>query len=313
MPFFIQELLMLRNPRLGRRHRSGFTLVELLVVIAIIGVLVGLLLPAVQAAREAARRMQCSNNLKQQGLAIHNHHDAMKYFPPGGYNPWGRIGSWATNILPYIEQSNLSQVNRNKNVDILRYTAGPQFFFCPSRRPGDANAYQGGRYLMDYASATPGDSVGSWDQYWYGDTWGMNWVGALYKGCIVRGGINENGKWQGGMSKMKDISDGTSSTLLIAEKQLNPKNYYSGDWHDDAGWADGWDPDVVRYTAIGPQPDAAYGNQGGWEGYRFGSAHDAGMNALFADGSVRFLSYTIEAKLFNEIGTRDGKEVVPEF
>ena len=96
------------NKRRNSKLREGFTLVELLVVIAIIGILVGLLLPAVQAAREAARRMQCSNNLKQQGLAIQNHHDGLKHFPPGGYNPWGAVGSWATHILPFMDQGTLA-------------------------------------------------------------------------------------------------------------------------------------------------------------------------------------------------------------
>ena len=126
------------NVRVGK-NRLGFTLVELLVVIAIIGVLVSLLLPAVQAAREAARRMQCSNNLKQQGLAIQNHHDVFKHFPPGGYNPWGAVGSWATHILPYMEQNTLAVQNTNNNVDILRYRGGPTVFFCPSRRGSQAN------------------------------------------------------------------------------------------------------------------------------------------------------------------------------
>jgi prepilin-type N-terminal cleavage/methylation domain-containing protein len=293
------------------KRRMAFTLVELLVVIAIIGILVGLLLPAVQAAREAARRMQCSNNLKQQGLAIQMHHDAMKYFPPGGFNPWGAVGSWATHILPYVEQNNLAVQNTSKNVDILRYRGGPTIFFCPSRRGSEAVNSQGGRYLMDYASATPANTPNSWDQFWYGDTWGMAWENAPYRGVIVRGGADANGNWRGGKCKMGNIIDGTSNTMVVGEKQLNPTRYRSGDWHDDAGWADGWDSDVVRYTGFVPNSDRMYDNQGGWEGYRFGSAHTIGMNILLADGSVRMIPFTIDATVFNRIGSRDDGGVLP--
>lgn len=294
------------------KNRSGFTLVELLVVIAIIGVLVGLLLPAVQAAREAARRMQCSNNLKQQGLAIQNHHDIFKHFPPGGYNPWGAVGSWATQILPYMEQGPLAAQNTNNNVDILRYRGGPTVFFCPSRRGAQANLSQGGRYLMDYAAATPADSPNSWDQFWHGDTWGMAWEKARYYGVIVRGGPDQNGIWRGNKSKMANIIDGSSNTMVIGEKQLSPIRYKTGDWHDDAGWADGWDPDVIRYTGFAPNPDLKYDNQGGWEGYRFGSSHASGMNILLADGSVRFLGYSVDATLFNRLGHREDGNTIPD-
>ena len=294
------------------KNRSGFTLVELLVVIAIIGVLVGLLLPAVQAAREAARRMQCSNNLKQQGLAIQNHHDIFKHFPPGGYNPWGAVGSWATQILPYMEQGPLAAQNTNNNVDILRYRGGPTVFFCPSRRGAQANLSQGGRYLMDYAAATPADSPNSWDQFWHGDTWGMAWEKARYYGVIVRGGPDQNGIWRGNKSKMANIIDGSSNTMVIGEKQLSPIRYKTGDWHDDAGWADGWDPDVIRYTGFAPNPDLKYDNQGGWEGYRFGSSHASGMNIFLADGSVRFLGYSVDATLFNRLGHREDGSTIPD-
>lgn len=294
------------------KNRAGFTLVELLVVIAIIGVLVGLLLPAVQAAREAARRMQCSNNLKQQGLAIQNHHDIFKHFPPGGYNPWGAVGSWATQILPYMEQGPLAAQNTNNNVDILRYRGGPTVFFCPSRRGAQANLSQGGRYLMDYAAATPADSPNSWDQFWHGDTWGMAWEKARYYGVIVRGGPDQNGIWRGNKSKMANIIDGTSNTMVIGEKQLSPIRYKTGDWHDDAGWADGWDPDVIRYTGFTPNPDLKYDNQGGWEGYRFGSTHPSGMNILLADGSIRFLGYSVDATIFNRLGHREDGGTIPD-
>lgn len=300
------------NKRGPSKWREGFTLVELLVVIAIIGILVGLLLPAVQAAREAARRMQCSNNLKQQGLAIQNHHDGLKYFPPGGYNPWGAVGSWATHILPFMEQGTLATQNTNNNVDILRYRGGPTVFFCPSRRGSEANISQGGRYLMDYAASTPADRPNSWDQFWYGDTWGMTWEKSPYYGVIVRGGPDQSGVWRGSKSKIANITDGTSNTMVVGEKQLSPVRYKTGDWHDDAGWADGWDPDVIRYTGFAPNSDSKYDNQGGWEGYRFGSAHSSGMNILLADGSVRFLGFSVDQTLFNRLGHREDGGTIPD-
>jgi prepilin-type N-terminal cleavage/methylation domain-containing protein/prepilin-type processing-associated H-X9-DG protein len=296
-------------------RQKGFTLIELLVVIAIIAILIGLLLPAVQKVREAAVRMKCQNNLKQIGIAIHGFHDVHGYMPPGGFNPWGAEGSWPYQILTFIEQDNLAKQNTAKNVDPLRYIGGPTIFFCPSRRNPKAMPNQGNRYMMDYASATPANSPNSWDQFWYGDIWGMGWVSSQYRGVIVRGGLNAAGTWVGSKANMAGIADGTSNTLMVSEKQLNPANYETGDWHDDAGWGDGWDPDVVRYTGFQPNPDSFYGTpqNGGQEGYRFGSIHPSGINSLMADGSVRMISYTINLDTFNRLGTRAGGETTPDF
>ena len=167
------------RPGIGRANR-GFTLVELLVVIAIIGVLVALLLPAVQAAREAARRLQCKNNLKQVGLAMQNYVSARKMFPSGGIAPWPDIEnyasggrpfaadkqglSWAYQILPYMEQTsvhNLVTTSQLREVPIEGY-------FCPSRRPVTRDPLSGA-YLMDYAAAVPAITreqyAGNYDDY----------------------------------------------------------------------------------------------------------------------------------------------------
>jgi prepilin-type N-terminal cleavage/methylation domain-containing protein len=292
------------------RTKSGFTLVELLVVIAIIGILVALLLPAVQAAREAARRMQCTNHVKQIGLAIHNHHDTFKVFPTGGTIPWGgptfnasgqphgadQQGSgWAYQILPFMEQDNTYELPTKAQIEIT-YIGEYQ---CPSRR---TQARQAQRVLMDYASATPAASPDSWDQFWYGNTWGIPTT-AKYLGAIVRTGT------LGAPSKIAHLTDGTSNVLMIAEKWLDPRNYDSGDWHDDQGWVDGWDPDVVRYTGFRPLKDSR-GSPYGWEGYQFGSAHPAGISGLLSDGSVRMISYQIDATIFNRLGDRQDGNVV---
>ncbi|WP_020470298.1 DUF1559 domain-containing protein [Zavarzinella formosa] len=284
-----------------RDRRSGFTLIELLVVIAIIAILIGLLLPAVQKIREAANRMKCTNHLKQIGLAMHNFHDTTGALPHGGTIPWSGGSNlddsgWAWHILPFIEQDNLG-----KQTYGVAETMFVKTYNCPSRR-GDTRNPSTGCALMDYASATPADSPNSWDQYWYGNTWGVP-TGVAYNGMIVRKGIDGNGSLG---IPLSSVTDGLSNTLMVSEKRLNSLNYATGDWNDDQGWIDGWDPDVVRYTGYVPQRDAPVS----MNGYEFGSAHIAGVNGLFGDGSVRLIRYSVDATLFNNIGNRsDGRAV----
>ena len=280
------------------RSRRGFTLIELLVVIAIIAILIGLLLPAVQKVREAAARLQCQNNLKQLGIAMHSHHDALGYFPSGGTIPWAGDG-WAIQVLPYIEQGNIAtQITVNAS---LGFNNNINTFFCQSRR-SNSTPRPYARGLIDYAAATPADAVNSWDQFWYGNIWAVP-TGSNYRGVIVRAVTPTT------RSNMAGITDGTSNTLLLADKQLNPKAYSTGDWHDDAGWSDGWDPDLIRYTGFTPMPDRSYASSS-WQGYRFGSAHTSGINALLADGSVRGISYSVDANTFNAIGGKNDGIVV---
>jgi prepilin-type N-terminal cleavage/methylation domain-containing protein/prepilin-type processing-associated H-X9-DG protein len=303
----------------------GFTLVELLVVIAIIGILVALLLPAIQAAREAARRTECVNHLKQMGVALHNHHDVLKRFPSGGLIPWswynrfgdilpnpsaannseqqaGGIGpAWPYQILPYVEQSDLWQAQNTADVE----REGLPVWFCPSRR---SPSFQGNRALMDYAGATPGNSPNSWDQFWYGQTWSVpDSNQGPYKGIIVRDGYGRQGKFA-------LITDGTSNVIAIGEKMLRIVNYETGDWHDDRGWTDGWDPDIMRYTAFRPFRDQenSPAPDGVDVGYHFGSAHPGGCNFLFGDGAIKMLSYDIDATVFNNLGNRGDGAPIPQ-
>jgi prepilin-type N-terminal cleavage/methylation domain-containing protein len=299
-------------------QRAGFTLIEVLVVIAIIAILMGLLLPAVQQAREAARRTQCKNHLKQMGVALHNFHDAYRRFPTGGTTPWDwnnpqglespgypdQGPGWAFQILPFVEMDQLKKGavhGQPATTDLIERT-GMTIYFCPSRR---SNANQAGRYLMDYASATPADSPNSWDQFWYGEIWTIP-KNVRYRGIIVRGGDRR-------VSRFKDIRDGTAYTLAIGEKWLKPSNYDTGDWHDDRGWTDGWDPDIVRYTGFRPVKDAQSTGYG-WEGYQFGSAHEGIVHFVMGDGAVRGINISLDATLFNNLGSRDdGKDVSAAF
>ena len=333
---------------LPRLHRHGFTLVELLVVITIIGILIGLLLPAVQSAREAARRIQCTNQLKQMGLACHNHAAALGVFPTGGDIPWPNLAnyrtngtpngpakqglSWAFQILPYLEQTALYQLGTQGALE--QQAVG--LYFCPSRR---RPTRQGSRYLNDYASATPGkitrNSDGSFSHEF--DATRSFWAGHdgaeidhylisseqpnLFYGVIVR--INwwyKDGAFLGGSppTTFGDIRDGTSNTIMLSEKRIRPCEYASGAWHDDRGWTDGWDPDVVRSTGYEPGPDTDSGPRsiGGSVlgtsliGYCFGAAHPGGFNACMADGSVQSLSYSIDRSVFNAMGDRRDGAVI---
>ena len=285
-------------------HRRGFTLVELLVVIAIIGVLVALLLPAVQSAREAARRMQCANNLKQFGIAFHNHHDTYSFFPTAGFGwtyapeysasgtpevaPRQRAG-WGFQILPFIEQQNIfTGANMTTNDDRQKQVMGAAIpaFFCPSRRQAKAHA-----------------PVASWygpsGDYPHAQT---DYAGSNHHNTGVIVQTNENQTWgTAGAITFGSIPDGSSNTLLIGEKRLNiaPLGTYQGD--DNEGYSSGWDHDVMRYTDRVPLPDRRTGDGE----QRFGSSHPSGINIALADGSVRFLPYTIDQVIFKNLGERN--------
>lgn len=325
------------RPRWKSRGAAGFTLVELLVVIAIIAILVLLLLPAVQAAREAARRTQCINNLKQISLAVNTHLSTFGYFPTGGDVPWPDIKNYVTNgqpndaermglcwsfqVLPFIEEVGVHKITTQAQMDQI---AVPMYG-CPSRRQQQGSVAMGGRVLMDYASAQPRGLRGQlgtgvrnpygWndtDSFWKGSTWSVPRKQS-YEGIIVRcnwdvfSGGPKNGKYCDSSKPCTDgqVKDGMSKTLLVAEKRLKPQNYIVGDWHDDRGWTDGWDPDTIR---SGGFPVGRDQNISADVGYHFGSAHDLAFNASYADGHVTSIEYTIAKEVLDSMcDRRDGQ------
>lgn len=324
--------------------RQAFTLVELLVVIAIIAMLVTLLLPAVQSARESARRTQCVNNLKQIGLSILNFESTLSMFPGGGDTPWPRIEdnlnggtpygpekqglSWGFQILPYIEELGIHGIT--STVEMAQVVV--PMYLCPSRR--EAAKLAGGNAdagtLMDYASATPRGGTSGRDgefnpypidnenSFWQGSIWSVP-PGKKYYGLIVRANAQVGTKQDVGSSRPATTgkaTDGLSKTMLVGEKRLRTDRYQTGDWMDDKGWADGWDPDTVRSTnhPIGRDirvDQAPLDNR--FFGFHFGSAHQQGMHSVFGDGAVHRISYEIDRQIFDNMGNRsDGLSVTFE-
>jgi prepilin-type N-terminal cleavage/methylation domain-containing protein/prepilin-type processing-associated H-X9-DG protein len=329
------------NLRLARSERSGFTIVELLVVITIIAILVALLLPAVQAARESARRMQCGNNLKQMALAAHTHVDARGVFPTGGAVPWALIDDystdgnpwgpekqglgWAFQILPYLELESVYHKCVQTELELTPLS----IYFCPTRRPVTRHPASPHRVLMDYAGINGGDppSVTKDDSgkldwtFWQADGAhhfnpppGMKW-----HGVIVRTNWEIMNDPPGAIGStapigFADIPDGASNTAMLGEKRLHPTCYDSGDWFDDRGWTDGWDPDTIRSTCYPTGPDVE-GYVPGITGqlldiaYCLGSAHQGSSNVAYADASVHALSYDIDREVLAYLGTRDDGRV----
>ena len=351
-------MMEFKLPKVARgNRRKAFTLVELLVVIAIIGVLVALLLPAVQAAREAARRAQCTNNLKQMGLALNNHVSALGTFPQGGTDPWHDEGAangsnrfskgygWLVQILPYVENQNLQNVSKgygagDKQRDLDVRKTPVSMYFCPSRRmnvvrigPKGAEDCSQGCALNDYASATPAhpdptppdaakvvaqfadpSSMTQGDQeksFWQLTTHGSVTKGKQYYGVMTRTVAAEP-------CKPKHITDGLSNTIAIGEKRVMSDLYESGDWCDDVGWTDGWDPDIIRYTGSQPGPDVPVGTPRPTTekldfGFNFGAVHPSGFNVVYADGHVATIQYDINLATFNYLGHRsDGQNASTE-
>jgi prepilin-type N-terminal cleavage/methylation domain-containing protein/prepilin-type processing-associated H-X9-DG protein len=286
--------------------RRGFTLIELLVVLAIIAVLIGLLLSAVQKVRAAADRMQCANNLKQLGLALHNYHGVYGTFPPGQvvapYVRWNVNHGWAPFILPYIEEQPLQSAYHwdkkladpsNQNV-----VAHPlRIFQCPSA-PEQDRYYYGGPFVAYGGKAACGD---------YAPTWGVDPV-------LAGAGANWGVLVPNCMTRLIDITDGTSSTIVLTEDAGRSRQWRVGssgpDQTIDGGpWAGFWTGIVLEGSsadgAVRPGP-CALNCTNDHEVYSF---HSGGANAVFADGSVRFLPQGISIRTLAALITRAGGEV----
>ena len=324
--------------------RSAFTLVELLVVITIIGILIALLLPAVQAAREAARQVQCKNHLKQIALACLNHEDTHTFLPTGGWGiRWAgepnrgfdkkQPGGWLYNILPYMEHQALHDLGIDEGLNgrvnrpsfLARVATPLEAYNCPSCRPAIAFPFFTG-YRSDYENLNPqptvvakSDYAGSaglfigyratgWNTFSFFDSLtDHEWL-SLY-GTSVGGifGLRS-------MTKLRDITDGTSNTYLAGEKYNNPDYYISGQYggDDDRGWDSSFDGDYNRWIGNGEGDDIAatadpavaaalsalyapMQHQAGYNrGRAFGSAHSNGFHMAMCDGSVHMINYSIE-------------------
>jgi prepilin-type N-terminal cleavage/methylation domain-containing protein/prepilin-type processing-associated H-X9-DG protein len=272
-----------------RLTRNGMTLIELLVAIGILATLIGLLLPAVQKVREAASRTKCINNLKQVGLAFHNHHDQFGTFPSGGHD-WftpptytgsapvvgaGQKAGWAFQILPFLEQTAVWNAG-----PVPAVAATIPTYFCASRR-----SPQTVRYPDQYAP--PLGTVPL--THGLCDYAGSNWEGT----GVVR---------QYNPTKISDVTDGTSTTFVVSEKRINLQELGQPQRDDNEGYTVGWDEDTIRSTELPPERDF---RGVGWDPKRrFGSSHPSGVNAVFADGSVRSLRYGIDGDVFERLGHR---------
>jgi prepilin-type processing-associated H-X9-DG protein len=292
-----------------RRQPRAFTLVELLVIIAIIGLLIALLLPAVQAARESARRTGCSNNLKQLGLALHMYHLNDGRFPaltehdsvPSSTGFESGWWSWNARILPYIDQAGMADQIDLRSDAVYPFLTGQnralvsqnlEALLCPS------DTYSPIRWSADWGMADDGLPLAA--------------AHSNYLGC--RGSTNAvpgDGAFPAANRRvgMRDMKDGTSHTLHVGERPIDNVGEWGwwalGTGFDGHGFADHVLPctEGLRMGVPGDSADLTH----------FWSMHPGGAYFLFVDGSVRFLNYSISYDLFQALGSRNGGEPIGQF
>jgi prepilin-type N-terminal cleavage/methylation domain-containing protein len=316
-----------------RRDRRGFTLIELLVVIAIIAILIALLLPAVQQAREAARRTQCRNNLKQIGLALHNYHDAFNSMPPGSIaqpnatrtQDFGHGWVWHASILPYIDLAPL--YNSIQGADGMGNELGDQStgktqvfrrmtlsgFWCPSQPDVRLASQKNGYQTCNY-NGNMGTRIGNGNDDCYNgtslttpthirtDAWGcMNGDGIFFVNSYIQ---------------FRDVTDGLSNTIFVSEVPDSGGDaigIFSAGCDRRAifsGGADSNPPTEMSEYLIAAESNDPI-NGGAEEAA--GSFHVGGAHFLMGDGAVRFLSENMHMATYQGLSTRRAGEVLGEF
>ena len=329
----------MRRLRDRRRATLAFTLVELLVVVAIIGILVAMLLPAVQAAREAGRRTQCVNNLKQIGLAWIQHDSAQGFLPSGGWGwQWGgdpdqgfgksQPGGWLYSALPYLGQQPLYDLGKGLSFNakmpyVTQACSTPLAMInCPTRRHlVTFPCYIPHRNASGLTLAARTDYAACSGDYW------VNWCDPNCTYCRDGGPQTEADgndpsynfwvdtslftgvSYQRSEVRMANVTDGASNTYMVGEKYLSPDCYLTGGCPADNETAlSGWDNDTHRTATSWATP---YQDQPGYGATdSFGSAHTGGFNMVLCDGSVHTINYSIDATTHARLGNRMDGQVV---
>ena len=316
-----------------RTRRRGFTLIELLVVIAIIAVLIALLLPAVQQAREAARRTMCKNNLKQLGLALHGYHDTMLVLPPAhiGRCTTPRLNATGlTMLLPYIDQGAIyGQYNSNGSATTFVSTGGAavaddpttngnaaliktvlQAFLCPSDSANPASAATGSNYGISSTNSGRGGAKTNYDFITYGSAYISTCEDWGSTASSVRRMFGDNSR-----CTLTDVKDGTSNTVMMGETTRDVYNGGTNAW-GYRGWVmvgldlAAYPINQWTYFSVPPVVNPP-GKLASWA--YSGSLHTGGAHYLLADGSVRFISENIDTVTRQRLAYMSDGQVVGEF